>query len=338
MKQIKKILRLFIITLLLSACSIPINQNSANESELPYLSITMTTQEENGELLIHFLTYDIASKEIKEAAQVPMTAQYSLGVIDKRHNSLYFAERDTSGSDQLVKIDLKNNNKEKLTKSLYAINYIIPSNNKIIVAAQKHETRNVELVTYEPDAKKLILWDKNDHDTCVQSLTFNPHSKKLYASLFSFQESLDKIQQYEQEQAEHLKPPVFRIVEYSTDGKQLRTLLTIEEYVMTFAVSEDETKAVLRSAPMVFSPRQVYLIDLETGERQPLTIKNYDAFEHIYFSPDNKGLYLTAIAKANIEEEGGVPNGLYYYDFETKQMERIFAQPNGYVNNFMLLN
>ena len=107
MKYIKLCFSLLIITIILSACAVPVIHDSSNKS--PYLAITMTTQEENGDLLIHFLTYDIASKEVKEVAQVPMTAQYSLGVVDKRHYSLYFAERDTSRSDQLVKIDLNNN-------------------------------------------------------------------------------------------------------------------------------------------------------------------------------------------------------------------------------------
>lgn len=80
---------------------------------------------------------------------------------------------------------------------------------QIIAAVQKHGTRNVEMVTYDLKIKKLLLWDKNDHDTCVQSLTLNPYSQKLYASLFFFKDRDQKVHKYEQQQTAFVKPPTY---------------------------------------------------------------------------------------------------------------------------------
>ena len=52
-------------------------------------------------------------------------------------------------------------------------------------------------------------------------------------------------------------------------------------------------------------------------------------FKYFFFKLDFfKGIYFTA---------GGRPNGLYCYNFETKKLEKIFSQPDGYINNFLLL-
>lgn len=320
MKCFIKIMTLFMIAITLSGCSF--------FQGAPYLSITLTDKD----LKTHFFKYDITSKIISEVAGIPLTAQYPLGVIDLKNQALYYSERDSSGCDQLVKLDLRNNQKEKLTNNLFAINHIIPVGNKIILTALKKADmekgyRYLGLFSYDLKSKTLTSWwEENDHDTSVRTLTFNPYTKRLYASLYSWKEQLQKSHKAEQEQAPDVVPAVHRIVEYDINGRLLREIYRAEEYIAYFAVSKDGKLALLSSAPMVFHERNLFLVNLETRKKEPLKIDNFKPLDYL-FAPDLKGIYFTA----------GSVNALYYYDFAIKQVEKIFSQPNGYINNFLLM-
>ncbi|MED0709824.1 hypothetical protein [Aneurinibacillus aneurinilyticus] len=117
-----------------------------------------------------------------------MTAQYPLGAIDRTNHTLYYSECDSTGADQLVKFDLKTKQKEQLTTQLFAINRMIPVDKKIILSTSPKCQRNIPLATYDLQSKKLSLWDEKDHDTSDRSLTLNPFTGKLYASLYSEKE------------------------------------------------------------------------------------------------------------------------------------------------------
>ena len=96
MKCFIKIITLFMIAITLNGCSF--FQGSTLTRTSPYLSITLTDKD----LKMHFFEYDINSKTISEVE----IAQ------------LYYSERDSNRCDQLVKLDLRNNQKEKLTDSI----------------------------------------------------------------------------------------------------------------------------------------------------------------------------------------------------------------------------
>ncbi|WP_052947812.1 hypothetical protein [Aneurinibacillus tyrosinisolvens] len=134
----------FIITVALSACSSleGISSKSGSYTSLkpdrsPYLSITLTSQKD-GKFTTQFFTYNLTSKVITEVGQVPMTAQYPLGVVDRNNNVLYYSERDSTGSDQLVEYDLNLKKKEQLTTNLSAINHMIPVDNKIFMSVSQN--------------------------------------------------------------------------------------------------------------------------------------------------------------------------------------------------------
>lgn len=336
MKYFIKVMTLFIIAITLSGCSNlhGSTDNAPKTSTSPYLSITLTDKD----LMMHFFKYDINSKTITEETQVPMTAQYPLCAVDLKNNVVYYSERDSTKCDQLVKLDLNNNQKEQLTDNLFAISYIIPVENKIVLAGLKKDDmkkgyRYIELFSYDLESKTLTSWwDENDHDTSVRSLMFNPYTQRFYASLYSSNEKRQKSHKAEQEQTPDVVPPVHRIVEYDINGCLLREIYRAEEQIVQFAVSTDGEEALLKSAPMVFEKRDLYLFNLKTGAKELLSIDNGTyagmELEHVFFAPDQKGIYFTS---------SGSPNGLYYYDFETKQVQEIFSRENGYINNFLLL-
>ncbi|GAB6273181.1 MAG: hypothetical protein STSR0004_00440 [Peptococcaceae bacterium] len=272
MKYFIKIVTLFMIVITLNGCSLFQGSMLTRTSNSPYLSLTLTDKD----LKIHFFEYDINSKatsEVEIAQEVPLTAQYPLSTVDLKNHALYYSERDSNRCDQLVKLDLRNNHKEKLTDNLFAISHIIPAENKIILTALKKADmekgyRYLGLFSYDLKLKKLTSWwEENDHDTSVRTLAFNPYTKRLYASLYSQNEMLQKSHKAEQEQAPDVVPPVHRIVEYDINGRLLREIYRAEEYIAYFAVSKDGKLALLSSAPMVFHERELFFVNLETGKK-----------------------------------------------------------------------
>ncbi|WP_052947813.1 hypothetical protein [Aneurinibacillus tyrosinisolvens] len=192
------------------------------------------------------------------------------------------------------------------------------------------------MAIYDLQSKKLKLLDQSDHDTSVRSLTFNPFTRKLYASLYSYKERLQKGHKAELEQTPDVVPAVHRVREYDVDGKMLKEIYKAEEMVMLFSSSRDNKFALIRTAPMVFKERKLYLLNLKNDKKQLLKTENYGAIEHAYFSPDNQGFFFTG--RENSKNQEGTPNALYYYHLQTGKIEEIFAKPGGYINNFVLLN
>lgn len=313
------------------------DQESVSRS--PYLSLTVTNKQ--GENL--FLSYNLETGEIKEVAKTRDTAQYPLGALDLVHQQLFYAERDATGSDQLVKLDLRTKEKEVLTSDLFAINSIIPVDDRVILAAVSTEKTAVQLASYDRKAKQLTFWaDPADDDTSVAALSYNPFTQKLYAVLFSDRERKSLAHKAEKEQADDVPAAVHRIVEYDLEGNEQKEWYQAAEKIVLVAVSADADFALIRSAPMVFTKRALFRYDLRTGEKQKLDIPGLRAIEHAQIAPDKQGFYFTGIADADAEKKaatlGGPPNGLYYYDFTTKQITQLYARPDQYINNFILLN
>ncbi|WCK52729.1 hypothetical protein PP175_14970 [Aneurinibacillus sp. Ricciae_BoGa-3] len=171
---------------------------------------------------------------------------------------LYYSERDSSRSDQLFKLDLKTKQKTQLTTNLYAINRMIPIDNKMILAASLKGNRNIPLASYDLKANKLTIWQK-DLDTSVRSLSLNPLTSKLYASLYSQKEQLEKTHKADLEQAPDVVPPVHRVVEYDINGQMLKEIYKTEEMITFF--SQNEYMALIRTAPTMFKQRKLYLLN-----------------------------------------------------------------------------
>lgn len=304
-----------------------------------YLSITLSDKVEDN-FVTHFFVYDTRSKSIEEVGHIPMTAQYPLGVVDVAKNVLYCSKRDSQGCDQLFRINLSDNKEEKLTENLYAINYMIPIDNKIIMATKLKGTTNIGLASYDLKSEVLDIWNKADKDTCVQSLTLNPYTKKIYASLYSWKERLEKSKKASKAKSPIVIPPVNHIIEYDQDGTRIQELFSTEEQIGTFVVSNKGDRAILRSASEVFKKKELYLIDLKTGKREILNIPNYSPIGDVFFKQDDQGIFFTAFPSSYTEYEQNnsqpISNGLYYYDFGTSQVQTILAKPNSFINNFSL--
>lgn len=304
----------------------------------PYLSITATTGQ--GKNL--YFTYKFDTKTVQHVIETPDTAQYPLGAVDLQNGALFYAERDATGSDQLVKLDLATQRKETLTTDLFAINSIIPTGDKVILATAEKRKDVVQLASYDLRANMLTYWMKpEDHDTSVRSLSYNPFTRKLYATLYSFAESSQNMEKANETQADDVVAATHRVVEYDLDGNALRELYKAREVIPSFSVSKDAKLALVRSAPMVHKQRENYLYYLDSGKKEKLDLPELGRIEEMYLSVDKQGFYFAGTLKnppKHLAPVAGALNGLYYYDFATRTVTLLFSMPDTYINNFVLLD
>ncbi|ERM16163.1 hypothetical protein [Brevibacillus laterosporus] len=350
----KKILTTFILVVSVAINACTPNTSTTNTSTVPssdsnaekhnqseYFSLTVTNKQNEN----HFYTYDIDAKTIKEMAKTPDTAQYPLGSVDLNAKSLYYSERDSTGSDQLVKLDLATKKKEKLTTNLFAINYIIPVGNQIIIAAAEKTKSAVQLASYNLQTKKLSFWvPPNDDDTSVKHLMYNPYTKKLYATLYSNQEDETLTRKAAKEQAPDIDAATHRVVEYDMnqgEQKKPRELYKAKEVIRLFSVSTNTEVALIKSGSKVFKEKQMYLFYFDSGKKEPLVIPELSTIEEAYFAPDKQGLFIKGNLKTTLKNnditDDGPPNGLFYFDLKTHKINEIYSKPDSYINNFILL-
>ena len=123
----------------------------------------------------------------------PYTAQYSLGAVDLYENAVYFSENDNEGGDQIFRYDLNTKTKKNITNDLFAVNYIIPTKDKVFFAACKKDERNVSLGSYDKRTGEIKYW-RDDKDTNIENMCVDQRMSKIYASIYSEKEDRYNLQ------------------------------------------------------------------------------------------------------------------------------------------------
>lgn len=182
---------LLVLCFLVSACS---NENAMKQNEKqkgieqrPYYISFTVTREEKDKLNMYNYTYDLETKKIENKAKLTYNAQYPLTAYSDYDNAVYYSGRDKAGCDQLHKLDLNTMKDERLSDDIFAINYIIPMQDKIYLGAVLKGERPIGLFIYENREKKRIVLDK---DLMVWKLSVQPQLHNLAFNTYS-QSELD---------------------------------------------------------------------------------------------------------------------------------------------------
>lgn len=152
-------------------------QNSA------YISFTVT-RDENKELRMSTFTYDLESKKLVKQSELEYYAQFPLAVYSKYDHKIYYTYRDREGCDQLWKMDLKTKKKECLTKTLFAVNSIIPIKNHLYLVAVQTTDNTSAMGFFEYKDGNLIRI-LEDTDAFVWRVNVNPDLEKILLDTYS---------------------------------------------------------------------------------------------------------------------------------------------------------
>lgn len=327
------------ISILIIFISIVVFKYSNNDS--PYLSISYTTYDDKegpqGGMTTNIVLYDIKNEEIKNIEGVDYTSQYPLGIYCRADNKIYYsAENSETKGDDLFSLDLKTKEVERLTDDLFAINYIIPRKDDILLVAVKRETRGLRVISYNKLTKKVDYENLQDDDTSTWAIGINiDNSQEFYTSTFSEAQGYNNAEKASTGEADRYYYPDNTVYKYLKNYKNKEKIDFFEKQKVD-AISATNKNILFTLISQLDDPKKdkTIIMDKNTKKKEEIKVENY----HIgatALAPDNKTIFFIGYP---YYDSGG--RGVYQYDIETKQVKQIFVQEDGvgFVNNFILLN
>lgn len=323
-----------VITLLLfiAGCS---SEKEAHE----YLSITNTeyvngTDTEDG-MIMRVYTYDIQTKALTKLADLPYSSQYPLTVASLANDTIYYSGVGKDKGDELFSYDIQAQKTQQLSSDLFAINSIIPDtvDHTLVMAAVKKGERPVKVIFFDQKTQEMNILNDDDLDTTTWDISFNPETSKTYAIQYSEEEQYIHMEQSNKTQAP-MVPPNHTIIEIDPISKQTRKVIELEEeQILTLSTRGDQI-LIATAKHINKNPIKYSMVNIKTGERNEIDLP-IKARSGLFLSKDGQGFYfLGENTKANVNQE----RGIYFYDLKTQQVEAIFLQKEGFINNFMLLS
>lgn len=199
MKSNKKVIMcvlFFIVTLV--GCSKEVNLqdlDKPNEGD-DYITFTVTGYN-NGVDTSSGMTsqvwfYDISTEELKRIFDFKTTAQYSLGFYDRRNERIYYTERirDKSADgygDQIIMCDLATKEETQLTTDFFAVNDIIPLNNRLYFTAAIQGDGIERLGYIDLLSGEIIFWEK-DGDIFIENVIIDTETESVFFTGYSIKE------------------------------------------------------------------------------------------------------------------------------------------------------
>ncbi|MEC0124565.1 hypothetical protein [Paenibacillus pabuli] len=302
-----------------------------------YLSITNTEYvngtDTNDGMIMRVYTYDIQNKALTKMADLPYNSQYPLTVASLAEDTIYYSGAGKDKGDELFSYDIKTQNIQQLSSDLFAINSIIPDtvDHTLVMAAVKKGERPVKVIFFDKETQEMTILNDDDSDTTTWDISYDPETSKSYAIQYSEEEQYNHMEESNKTQTP-MVPPNHTIIEIDPISKQTRKVIELhEEQILTLSTRGDEiliaTAKHINKYPIKYS-----IVNIKTGQRKEIDLP-IKASSELFLSKDGNGFYFLG-EKGN----GNNERGIYYYDLKTQEVEGIFLQKEGFINNFMLLS
>ena len=299
-----------------------------------YLSITNTEYvngtDTNDGMVMRVYTYDIQNKTLTKMADLPYNSQYPLTVASLAEDTIFYSGAGKEKGDELFSYNIKTEKIQQLSSELFAINSIIPDT--VIMAAVKKGERPVKVMFYDKETQDMTILNENDSDTTTWDISYDPETRKSYAIQYSEEEQYNHMEESNKTQTP-MVPPNHTIIEIDPISKQTRKVIELEEeQILTLSTRGDQI-LIATAKHINKNPVKYSMVNIKTGERNEIDLP-FKARSGLFLSKDGQGFYfLGENTKANVNQE----RGIYFYDLKTQQVEAIFLQKEGFINNFMLL-
>lgn len=309
---------------------------------LPYLSIAVTYYNDN-ESPENGMTTAVLKSSLKAppafVGSVPYTSQYPLAVYDASEQAIYYSAADESGHcDQLWKYDPNKKTAQKLTDSFFAINYIVPRKDDIVIIGAAKKERKCSPYLYDKKSQLLSELELGIDFNC-SLCTYQAASGRLILSGTSYKQELEIREAWNsrKDQDEPYYPPDTYIYELSSG--QPRLLAKLDRYLVRHIAVKNDTEIFYTGLSQKYSDLPETQFLLKTGE-SPIEYQLFPdhfpvtVYGEFVFTSDNDIYFLGA--GPDPEE---YPQGLYHYAIDKDQLELIYdgSDINGSVNNFVFL-
>lgn len=338
-KNIKAIAISLIIFLITSIMYFIYNYPNIKSIKLKSKEPAMTIIYTDKTNITHYVLYDFKTQNTKEIYSHE-NKDFPVGIITKDKMQLFYIDKTPDLKLHLFKLNIENDGNigKEITIPNLNIDFINIADNRIFMRVRQLDNkyrRNFNIAVYNLESKKTDIWNKDETDLSIFNFCYNPNTHRIYA-----------IERSEMEcRTIHLpEVPTHKIVEFDENGNRIKELFKMNVFLENISVSKDGNKALVAGSTDLPKP-YVYLVDLKNSTVKTVLESNnyYDNKEFTgkspIFSPDENGFYFLAITPESktISSKFGEKfrsRGVYYYDFKTKNIKKIFMRDDGTVRYF----
>lgn len=300
-----------------------------------YISITSSQEDiDTGKITTKIMVYDIKTKTTEEIFQFEYSAQYPLGFYDAKSKSGYYTKRISIGEnegDNIFAFDTKSSQERQLTNNLFAVNYIIPDDDKIFFVGRPNGSQVIKLGVIDLETNAISYW--GDEDTNVEAITIDRKQKKIIVSTYSENERVYNVT--------HQDGPV------GQDNMKMPTH-TVYETDYSFENTDKLFKEALWIRAVMVHDGDVYaLCDQKyNNSAVPSTLYRYNRNDKIIYTSE-WDTYRLQVGDAGFSSDGQhifsislVDNqrGIYDFDLITGEVYPIMIQTTGFINNIQVVN
>lgn len=333
----KNSIQLMIILIILVGCTAIGNKESdiISNSFNDYITITCTgynngKNNEDG-MTTQIWCFDPASGMSEQIYDFNTSAQYSLGYYDKKNEDVYYVKRVFKGDnygDELFQLNLETGQEIQLTEGIFAINHIIPLEDRIFIVACKKGERADKLSYIDKKTNKLVWWEE-DKDYCVRSIAINKSNKSIYISAYSMAERDESVRKQKDGDFEMPMHTIYEIEYELNNWKKIfsekwdiRSLMTSNNKIT--ALCEEEYNNFNDDTIMVNVNLETKEITMDTWIGPRVSNNNPD------YSSDGQFIYGISIVEGK--------RGLVKYNIKTKRMKMCLeTHKSSFINNIFVV-
>ncbi len=278
--------------------------------------------------------YNLQSKEVSEVFSFPYNTHYPLGVYDKKTNSVYYTKEKNNnsyknqrrGGDQIYVYNLTTGSDTMLTEDLLAVNHIVPVDGAVFfVAARESNASSLSLGKIDLSDGSIKYWDEAD-TASTRTISVDKIKKRIYVAIYDTEEEDIAITR---DVTDHATPE-YTIYSFDYNLGDKREMLH-EANMAIQALYAMDNRLLYRAddtiSPLPDTTTISEVIDL--NDMKVLFQSDTQFPQRGSFTRDKKGVYML--------ETIGEDEGIYYYDFETREYTPIIKSDFGSVANFQLM-
>lgn len=309
-----------------------------------YISMTVMEDRDNDRITCTYC-YDFSTGKCWKVWENNCVAQYSIMTYDWKNNKVYYMENEGMdenghlGCDSICAHDLSTGSDEVLTDDFYAINYLIPAEDKLNIIAVARNERPVSLFQYDNKTKEVERAEELDKDLTVWHVSYSPVTNKAAIAGYLEADMTKKMDEANERAAaiNDISPIMSagRYVYTSDDGLTTLDFQFEDEYAIDkFAITPKGKLYYTQS-------------ECETNEKPPELWYKYSAGDDIlcesYFRKI-EGIHIYSHYAVFMDDIhlyclGYIDDkkAIYCCNVEDGTIEEVVSLENGDINNFVIL-
>lgn len=214
--------------------------------------------------------------------------------------------------------------------NLFAINYIIPTKDKVFFAACKKGDVNVCLGSYDKLTGEIKYW-RDDKDTNIENMCVNQKTGKIYVSVYSEKEDRYNLQH---QGNDNFVIATHSVWELDFDLENEKKLFSLpNRWIRMILINDSKLLSIYdKKYNDSSTPSENLYLNLDTNIKENFTLPDYRIQKGDgAFSRDGENMYILTMLADDKERY------LYKYNIAEKSFELLFKVDDEFINNIQLI-